>query len=71
MNAAAGIKPDNDRVTPVGRQRELNPVNNALPSPSPPHQANRFSDVQIGGLHAGRNRFVFNRCFDLQDSVTL
>ena len=59
--APAGIEPDNDRVPPVGRQRELNPFNSALPAPSPPHQADRFANVQVGGLHAGRNRFVFNR----------
>ena len=63
MNAATGIEPDNDRVTPVGCQRELNPVDDALPSPVSPNQADRFADVQIGGLHAGRNRFVFDRYF--------
>ena len=35
MNATAGIEPDNDLLTPVGRQRELNPFNSALPAPSP------------------------------------
>ena len=61
MHAAAGIEPDKDRVAPVGRQCELNPFNPALPSPAPPNQADRFADVQFGGLHAGRNRFVFKR----------
>ena len=63
MNAPAGIEPDKDRVTPVGCQCELNPCNNALPSPTPPNQSDRFADVQVGGLHAGRNRFVFKRHF--------
>ena len=63
MNAPAGIEPDNDLLTPVGRQRELNPFNNALPVPAPPNQADRFANMQLGGLHAGRNRFVFNRHF--------
>ena len=63
MNAPAGIEPDNDRIAPVGCQCELNPCNPALPSPPPPNQADRFADVQLGGFHAGRNRFVFNRHF--------
>ena len=63
MNAATGIEPDNDRVTPVGCQCELNPADDALPSPFSPNQADWFTDVQIGGLHAGRNRFVFDRYF--------
>ena len=58
MNAPAGIEPDNDLLLPVGRQRELNPLNSALPVPAPPNQADRFANVQLGGLHAGRNRFV-------------
>ena len=51
MNAAAGIEPDNDRVTPVGRQCELNPVDDALPSPASPNHADRFTDVQLAGFH--------------------
>ena len=31
LNAAAGIEPDKDHVTPGGRQSELNSVNDALP----------------------------------------
>ena len=61
MNAPAGIEPDKDRVAPVGCQCELNPCNDALPAPAPPHQADRFAHLQVGGLHAGRNRFVFKR----------
>ena len=61
MNAPAGIEPDKDLVTPVWRQCELNPFNPALPSTAPPNQSDRFADVQVGGLHAGRNRFVFKR----------
>ena len=60
MNAPAGIEPDKDRVAPVGRQRELNSVDNAFPPPAPPNQADRFADLQVGSFHAGWNRFVFN-----------
>ena len=48
-------------VAPIGRQCGLNPFNPALPSPAPPNQADRFADLQVGGLHAGRNWFVFKR----------
>ena len=51
MNAATGIESDNDSVTPVGLQCELNPADNALPSPASPNHANRFTDVQLGGFH--------------------
>ena len=53
MNAPAGIEPDKDRVAPVGRQRELNSVDNAFPPPAPPNQADRFADLQVGSFHAG------------------
>ena len=51
MNAATGIESDNDSVTPVGLQCELNPADNALPSPASPNHANRFTDVQLCGFH--------------------
>ena len=60
MNAPTGIEPDNDLVVPVRRQRKLNAFNNALPSPAPLNQADRFAEVQVGGLDLGRNRFVLN-----------
>ncbi len=61
MHAPAGIEPNKDRVPPVGCQCELNPCNDTLPSPTPPNQTDRFADVQVGGLHAGRDRFVCKR----------